>query len=185
MKHTSQKINRLNTESKPASQNKSLATHDTSHQNTGNSSMIHAENNLVREDKISVLNNLKDLLNAANLEKAEIASKYEKLAIICQTRRREIHELKQALSAATASPPLTRDSSKHQIFPASLQSTTSIKSPRRECPQKSSEYYKYGLIPGTICPHYKSLMRKRKQKLLKVETHGPGCVNSGARLPHL
>ncbi|KAK8968942.1 hypothetical protein KSP40_PGU009165 [Platanthera guangdongensis] len=135
MKHTSQKITRLNTESKSASHNKSLATHDTSHQSTGNSSMIHTENNLVREDKISVLNNLKDLLNATNLEKAEIASEYEKWAIICQTQRREIHELKQALSAATASPPLTRDSSKHQIFPASLQSTTSSRISNRRSPQ--------------------------------------------------
>ncbi|KAK8930544.1 hypothetical protein KSP39_PZI016210 [Platanthera zijinensis] len=30
-----------------------------------------------------------------------------------------------------------------------------------------------------------SLMRKRKQNLLRIETHGPGCMNSGARLPHL
>lgn len=126
-KHTSQTINTLNTESKPALQNKyfvaPLATLDTNPQNTGNNNRILGENNSAKEERISQVNNLKDLIKQANLEKAEIASKYEKLAVICQSQRQEIHELKLALAAVTTSPP-SKESSKDQNSPAGLKTTS-------------------------------------------------------------
>ncbi|KAK6933696.1 Protein kinase domain [Dillenia turbinata] len=46
---------------------------------------------------------LKDQLRQANLEKAEITSKFEKLSAICRSQRQEIQELKQAVAARTLS----------------------------------------------------------------------------------
>ncbi|KAB1224880.1 hypothetical protein CJ030_MR1G008846 [Morella rubra] len=48
--------------------------------------------------------NLKEELKQAHLEKAEITSKFEKLSAICRSQRQEIQELKQALAARTPSP---------------------------------------------------------------------------------
>nr|KYP35129.1 putative serine/threonine-protein kinase DDB-G0280111 [Cajanus cajan] len=47
---------------------------------------------------------LKEQLKEANLEKAEITSKYEKLTAICRSQRQELQDLKQALAARTPSP---------------------------------------------------------------------------------
>ncbi|TKY49536.1 tyrosine kinase [Spatholobus suberectus] len=47
---------------------------------------------------------LKEQLKEANLEKAEITSKYEKLSAICRSQRQELQDLKQALAARTPSP---------------------------------------------------------------------------------
>ncbi|KAK9669386.1 hypothetical protein RND81_13G126400 [Saponaria officinalis] len=47
---------------------------------------------------------LKGELKQANIEKAEITSKYEKLSAICRSQRQELQELKQALAARTPSP---------------------------------------------------------------------------------
>ncbi|KAL3004176.1 hypothetical protein AAZX31_08G148200 [Glycine max] len=47
---------------------------------------------------------LKEKLKEANLEKAEITSKYEKLSAICRSQRQELQDLKQALAARTPSP---------------------------------------------------------------------------------
>ncbi|XP_043693352.1 probable serine/threonine-protein kinase DDB_G0280111 [Telopea speciosissima] len=46
---------------------------------------------------------LKEQLKQANIKKAEITSKYEKLSSICRFQRQEIQELKQALSVRTLS----------------------------------------------------------------------------------
>ncbi|XP_042481319.1 AP2-associated protein kinase 1 isoform X2 [Macadamia integrifolia] len=69
---------------------------------------------------------LKDQLKQANIEKAEVMSKYEKLTTICRSQRQEIQELKQALAARTPSP--SKDAPKNQTSPRSSQSAT----PRRE-----------------------------------------------------
>ncbi|KAI0503849.1 hypothetical protein KFK09_014792 [Dendrobium nobile] len=126
-KHTSQRINPLNNKGQPASQSNyldaSVAILDISQQSTGNSSRILGESKSVMEEQSSEVNSLKDQLKQTNIEKAEIASKYEKLIAICQSQRKEIHELKRSLVAATTSP-LSKDSSKSQISPASLPSTT-------------------------------------------------------------
>ncbi|KAH9627092.1 hypothetical protein KSS87_023780 [Heliosperma pusillum] len=47
---------------------------------------------------------LRGQLKQANVEKAEITSKYEKLSAICRSQRQELQELKQALAARTPSP---------------------------------------------------------------------------------
>ncbi|XP_074316877.1 uncharacterized protein LOC141653123 [Silene latifolia] len=47
---------------------------------------------------------LRGQLKQANIEKAEITSKYEKLSAICRSQRHELQELKQALAARTPSP---------------------------------------------------------------------------------
>ncbi|XP_043691220.1 AP2-associated protein kinase 1-like isoform X2 [Telopea speciosissima] len=65
---------------------------------------------------------LKDQLKQANIEKAEIMSKYEKLTNICRSQRQEIQELKQALAARTPSPG--KDAPKNQTSPGNWQSAT-------------------------------------------------------------
>ncbi|KAK9930166.1 hypothetical protein M0R45_027216 [Rubus argutus] len=47
---------------------------------------------------------LNEQLKQANLEKAEITSKFEKLSAICRSQRQELQELKQTLAARTPSP---------------------------------------------------------------------------------
>lgn len=66
---------------------------------------------------------LKQQLSRANMEKAEITSKYEKLSAICRSQRQELQELKQALAARTPSPHVdtTRD---HHASPGSQPSST-------------------------------------------------------------
>lgn len=55
---------------------------------------------------------LKEQLKQANLEKAEMTSKFEKLSAICRSQRQEIQELKQAVAARTPLP--TEDASRNQ-----------------------------------------------------------------------
>lgn len=60
---------------------------------------------LGRDDSsVAEIERLREQLKQANLEKAEITSKYEKLAAICRSQRQEMQELKQALAARTPSP---------------------------------------------------------------------------------
>lgn len=54
---------------------------------------------------------LKEELKQANLDKAEITSKFEKLSAICRSQRQEIQELKQSLGART---PPNKDASKNE-----------------------------------------------------------------------
>lgn len=64
------------------------------------------------------LERLREQLHQANLEKTNIASKYEKLSAICRSQRQEIQELKQALSSPN------QDSSRNQTLPGSGTSAT-------------------------------------------------------------
>lgn len=50
-------------------------------------------------DLQSEVERLKEQLKQANIEKAEVTSKYEKLSAICRSQRQEIQELKQAITA--------------------------------------------------------------------------------------
>ncbi|XP_024930252.3 uncharacterized protein LOC107407799 isoform X1 [Ziziphus jujuba] len=68
------------------------------------------------------LEKLKGQLKQANLEKAEISSKFEKLSAICRSQRQEIQELKQSLAARTPSP--NKDPSRNQISPGVRPSVT-------------------------------------------------------------
>lgn len=53
-------------------------------------------------DLQSEVERLKEQLKQANIEKAEVTSKYEKLSAICRSQRQEIQELKQAITARSA-----------------------------------------------------------------------------------
>lgn len=79
--------------------------------NSGNDGASEAEVERLRKE-----------LKQANLEKAEITSKYEKLSAICRSQRQEIQELKQALAARTPSP--SKNTSKVQTSPGSWSSAT-------------------------------------------------------------
>lgn len=70
------------------------------------------------------LENLKEQLKEANLEKAEITSKFEKLSAICRSQRQEIQELKQAVAARTPSP--NKDASRNQTSSGARPSAASV-----------------------------------------------------------
>ncbi|XP_061996807.1 uncharacterized protein LOC133714660 isoform X1 [Rosa rugosa] len=70
---------------------------------------------------------LKEQLNQANIEKAEITSKFEKLSAICRSQRQELQELKQTLAARTPSP--NKDALRNQMSPGIQSSATP---PQRE-----------------------------------------------------
>lgn len=91
-----------------------VAEFDGSKLNSGN-------NRTGKEDLEAEVERLKEQLNHANLEKAEITSKYEKLSAICRSQRQEIQELKHALAARTPSP--NKDGSKMQRSPGSEHGT--------------------------------------------------------------
>lgn len=65
-----------------------------------------------KEDLEAEVEQLKEQLKQATLERAEMSYKYEKLSAICQSQRQEIQELKQALVACTPSP--NRDATRNQ-----------------------------------------------------------------------
>ncbi|KAF6158768.1 hypothetical protein GIB67_040282 [Kingdonia uniflora] len=89
-----------------------VAEFDTSKFNTENN------NSKVESD----VDRLTEQLKQANLEKAEITSKYEKLSAICRSQRQEIQELKQNLAARIPSP--NKDPPKNQISSVNRQSVT-------------------------------------------------------------
>ncbi|XP_002512151.2 AP2-associated protein kinase 1 isoform X2 [Ricinus communis] len=74
-----------------------------------------------REEELeSEIERLKDQLKQANMEKAEMTSKYEKLSAICRSQRQEIQELKQVVAARTPSP------NKYQASPKTQPSTNTL-----------------------------------------------------------
>lgn len=112
--HDSEKNKATSTENVVISKNETfntfVAEFDTSKLNSGNNR---------KEELEAEVERLKEQLKQANLEKAEITSKYEKLSAICRSQRQEIQELKQALAARTPSP--NKDGSKLQTSPGSWQ----------------------------------------------------------------
>lgn len=101
------------------SSNTFVANFDTSRLNVRS-----ANANRTGREQEAEASNLKEQLKQANLEKAEITSKYEKLTAICFSQRQEIQELKQALAASIPSPQSNKDSSKSPISPSALQVIT-------------------------------------------------------------
>lgn len=59
----------------------------------------------MKRDPEAEVDRLKAQLKQANLEKAEITSKYEKLSAICHSQQQDIEKLKHALAAVDSSPP--------------------------------------------------------------------------------
>ncbi|KAG0543078.1 hypothetical protein BDA96_02G158500 [Sorghum bicolor] len=100
---------------------------------------------------------LKEQLKIANLEKEEISLKFDKLSAICSSQRREIQELKQALAAASATPPAKqfRENSKVELTPPSK----SLDTPPREKIEGTPPELRHGLFtssPGTPSPDPKT-----------------------------
>ncbi|KAL9255865.1 putative serine/threonine-protein kinase [Drosera capensis] len=83
------------------------------------------------------LRRLREQLRQANLEKAEISSKYEKLSAICRSQRQEIQELKQALAARSPSP--SNDARNHESSPGNKSSSTSQKELGKGSPSVDSK----------------------------------------------
>ncbi|XP_008808088.1 AP2-associated protein kinase 1-like [Phoenix dactylifera] len=100
-----------------------IAEFETSNLDSRNSASNNHNNGSGRKELEAEADRLKEQLKQANLGKAEITSKYEKLSAICRSQRQEIQELKRALAAATPSPS-SKDSSKSHISLGSLQSGT-------------------------------------------------------------
>lgn len=76
-----------------------VAEFDTTKLHTGLNNKSEREQALEAE-----VEKLKEQLKEANVEKAEITSKFEKLSAICRSQRQELQDLKQALAARTPSP---------------------------------------------------------------------------------
>ncbi|CAN6217141.1 unnamed protein product [Urochloa humidicola] len=96
---------------------------------------------------------LKEQLKIANLEKEEISLKFDKLSAICSSQRREIQELKQALTTASVTPPAKqfRENSKVELSPPSA----SLDTPPREKIEGTPPELRQGLFtssPGTPSP---------------------------------
>ncbi|XP_078437850.1 protein kinase superfamily protein isoform X2 [Wolffia australiana] len=81
-----------------------------------------------REDLVAEVERLKDQVKQANLEKAEITARCEKLSAICRSQRQEIQELKQSLASKTNSAKPIPEARKEQMSPGSFLSP----SPQRE-----------------------------------------------------
>ncbi|RWW44357.1 hypothetical protein BHE74_00049908 [Ensete ventricosum] len=115
-----------NPEKKPASENETfntfVADFDTGKLNSKN---ITSDNIPHKRELEAEVDQLKGQLKMANLEKAEITSRCEKLSSVCRSQRQEIQELKHALAAVSPSPP-GKDSSKKHENPGSLQSITPV-----------------------------------------------------------
>ncbi|WVY99692.1 hypothetical protein V8G54_025762 [Vigna mungo] len=79
--------------------NSFVAEFDTTKLNTGLNNKSEREQALEAE-----VEKLKEQLKEANVEKAEITSKFEKLSAICRSQRQELQDLKQALAGRTPSP---------------------------------------------------------------------------------
>lgn len=125
--HGSEKTKPSQTEIKSNFQNEAfnsfVADFDTSKISSG-STTYHVKNNGAgKEDLEAEVNRLKEQLKQANLEKAEITSKYEKLSAICRSQRQEIQDLKRAIGAA-CSVTTNKDSTKNHPSPSSVQSST-------------------------------------------------------------
>ncbi|XP_057454106.1 uncharacterized protein LOC130745753 [Lotus japonicus] len=75
-----------------------VAEFDTTKLNSGLGNKSEREEALEAE-----VEKLREQLKEANLEKAEITSKYEKLSAICRSQRQELQDLKQALATRTPS----------------------------------------------------------------------------------
>ncbi|ESW21353.1 hypothetical protein PHAVU_005G063700 [Phaseolus vulgaris] len=76
-----------------------VAEFDTTKLNPGHNNKSEREQALQAE-----VEKLKEQLKEANVEKAEITSKFDKLSAICRSQRQELQDLKQALAARTPSP---------------------------------------------------------------------------------
>lgn len=120
-----------NPDSKPAFLNESfntfVAEFDTNKLSPGGSNSKSGKDEVLEAE----VEMLKEQLKQANLEKAEITSKFEKLSTICRSQRQEIQELKQAVAARTPSP--NKDVLKNQNLPGTRPVATPLVSYYMNC----------------------------------------------------
>ncbi|KAL2330885.1 hypothetical protein Fmac_018466 [Flemingia macrophylla] len=116
-----------------------VAEFDTTKLNSGLGNKSEREQALETE-----VEKLKEQLKEANLEKAEITSKFEKLSAICRSQRQELQDLKQALAARTPSP--VREGLK--TSPAVTSSASAIAGDRTEWKTPSSEPKSWQAFPA-------------------------------------
>ncbi|PSS11978.1 Serine/threonine-protein kinase [Actinidia chinensis var. chinensis] len=102
-------------ESAPAFPNESFNTFVAEFDTSKLSSGITGKKSGKEEELEAEVERLKEQLKQANVEKAEINSKYEKLSAICRSQRQEIQELKQTLAARTQTP--NKEAPKDQTSP--------------------------------------------------------------------
>lgn len=91
----------LHGETKPAFQNETFNTFVADF-NTATSTNRNSKSQKEEELEAEVAK-LREQLKQANLEKAEVTSKYEKLSSICRSQRLELQELKHSLASSTPS----------------------------------------------------------------------------------
>ncbi|XP_052170497.1 uncharacterized protein LOC127786845 isoform X1 [Diospyros lotus] len=96
------KSSKSNSESTNAFQNEAFNSFVADFDTNKLSPVISSKNSGKEEELEAEVERLKEQLKQANIEKAEITSKYEKLSAICRSQRQEIQELKQALGARTS-----------------------------------------------------------------------------------
>lgn len=118
-----------------------------------NVSSLNATRRLKEQQLEAEVTLLKEQLKIANLEKEEIALKFDKLSGICSSQRREIQELKQALATASATQSVKefKENSKAELSPPS----TSLDTPPREKIEGTPPELRQGLFtssPGTPSP---------------------------------
>lgn len=93
-----------------------------------NVSSLNATRRLKEQQLEAEVTLLKEQLKIANLEKEEIALKFDKLSGICSSQRREIQELKQALATASATQSVKefKENSKAELSPPSTSLDTPV-----------------------------------------------------------
>ncbi|KAF8650179.1 hypothetical protein HU200_064034 [Digitaria exilis] len=152
-----EKTKTAKTENKSIQATSFVADFDTikmnSQNNAGNVNIISKLKECQLEAEVTLL---KEQLKIANLEKEEISLKFDKLSAICSSQRREIQELKQALSTTSVTPPAKqfRENSKVELSPPS----TSLDTPPREKIEGTPPELRQGLFtssPGTPSPDTK------------------------------
>ncbi|KAJ0961277.1 hypothetical protein J5N97_000735 [Dioscorea zingiberensis] len=125
--HASEKTKPSQTESKENFQNEAfntfVAEFDTTKFSSGSTASYVKNNGVGKEELEAEVNRLKEQLKQANVEKAEITSKYEKLSAICRSQRLEIQDLKRAMGPVSPAPT-SKDNMKSHPSPASVQSST-------------------------------------------------------------
>ncbi|KAK1413352.1 hypothetical protein QVD17_35124 [Tagetes erecta] len=100
---------------------------------------------------------LRDALKAANLEKSEISTEYEKLTTICRSQRQQLNGIKQALASTmtpntqpqglvnkSASSP---DQNSWQAFPEDLMTPTLVTSDDSK-PVRTKNSHQNGSVGG-------------------------------------
>ncbi|KAL1802560.1 hypothetical protein ACET3Z_031207 [Daucus carota] len=118
--HTSEKSTSLKSDNPPAFQGDAFNAFVAEFDNTKVGPISDSKKSGKEELLEAEIERLKEQLKQANVEKAEVTSKYEKLTAICRSQRQELQELKQALASKT---PNT-NASKNQTSPGIQKSST-------------------------------------------------------------